>query len=332
MTLCLRYASRWNPASHPPRRKIPREPLKTLPPDPKDDIPGWPEFKTSLLAKCTNIDEVRLINELTPQEAMLFMNPEAFSAPREDSVKEYLRVLPINRHYFSGQAVIEQRVQDVEDMYEKYKHLPHAPQHLWPLREWEGAKLDRDLDEEAGEYKVGSFKHKYRLRMLTLAKELNKIHPVLMPLELKEWLDGFARLHQTGVAGMRQKRSLDKYSRSKGNGKRKTARAKCSILPGEGLVYVNGKLAADFFTRQKDVENIIWPLQALNALGKYNIWISTFGGGTTGIPTIKIGRLSLGQSEAAKLAVARAMLAHDQSGPQNTFRRILRGGMLALGS
>jgi ribosomal protein S9 len=49
-------------------------------------------------------------------------------------------------------------------------------------------------------------------------------------------------------------------------------------------------------------------------------------------PATKNGRLSLGQSEAAKLAVARAMLAHDQSGPQNTFRRILRGGMLALGS
>ena len=38
----------------------------------------------------------------------------------------------------------------------------------------------------------------------------------------------------------------------------------------------------------------------------------------------------IGQSEAAKLAVARAMLAHDKSGPQNTFRRILRGGMLIL--
>ena len=176
-------------------------------------------------------------------------------------------------------------------MYEKYKHLPQAPQHLWPVREWDGAKLDSDLDREAGEYKTGSFKHKHRLRMLTLAKELNKIHPVLMPLELKTWLDDFARLQEAGVAGMRQKRFLDKYSRSKGNGKRKTARAKCSVVPGEGLVYVNGKLAADFFRRQKDVENVIWPLQALNALGKYNIWVSTFGGGTTGISITQSKRL-----------------------------------------
>src|SRR2546430_868 len=157
---------------------------------------GWPEYKEMLLAKCTNPDEVRLINELTPEEAMLFMNPEAFSAPREDSVKEYIRMLPRNRHYFSGQPVIEQRVQDVEDMYEKYKHLPHAPQHLWPVREWDAARLDGDLDREAGDYKLGSFKHKHRLRILTLAKELNKIHPVLMPLELQTWLDGFARLQE----------------------------------------------------------------------------------------------------------------------------------------
>jgi ribosomal protein S9 len=34
----------------------------------------------------------------------------------------------------------------------------------------------------------------------------------------------------------------------------------------------------------------------------------------------------IGQSEACKLAVARAMLAHDKTGPANMYRRVLRKG------
>ena len=162
------------------------------------------------------MDEVRLINELSPEEAMLLMHPEVFEKQQKQQQegKGYVRALPINRNYFSGHPVVEQRVQDIEDIYEKYKNLPHAPQHLWPLREWGGAKIDSDLDNEAGDYNPGTLKHKHKLRMVTLAKELNKIHPVLIPPELKEWLDNFAPLRQAGAAGLRQKRMLDKYRRS----------------------------------------------------------------------------------------------------------------------
>jgi len=34
-----------------------------------------------------------------------------------------------------------------------------------------------------------------------------------------------------------------------------------------------------------------------------------------------------GQSEAIKLAVGRAMLAHDESGPDNVYRKVLRKGV-----
>jgi small subunit ribosomal protein S9 len=79
---------------------------------------------------------------------------------------------------------------------------------------------------------------------------------------------------------------------------------------------VNGKPATEYFTRSKDVENVIWPLQSLCVLGKYNVWVSTFGGGTTG------------QSEACKLAVARAVLAHDTSADKNLYRKVLRMGLI----
>ena len=179
---------------------------------------------------------------------------------------------------------MEQRLQDVEKVYERYKHLPKAPSHVWPIREWKNAGVARsqDIDIQVGTFDSRSMKGGVQRAMISLAKELNKIHPVLMPPELKQWLDDFAPVRRHGGAGVRQKRTLDKYSRSKGNGKRKTARAKVQIVPGEGQVYVNGVLAADYFTRTKDVENVIWPLQSLSVLGQYNIWVSTWGGGTTG--------------------------------------------------
>jgi small subunit ribosomal protein S9 len=179
----------------------------------------------------------------------------------------------------------------------------------------------------AGIFDKKSLRGRTKRAMVAIGKELNKIHPVLMPPELKKWLNKFAPLKYDGSAGSRQKRMLDKFQRSRGNGKRKTARAKVQVLPGEGNVYVNGKLAADFFKRTKDVENVIWPLKSLNVLGQYNVWVSTWGGGTTGMFLCRVV-LMTGQSEACKLAVARAMLAHDDTGTVNMYRRVLRKGML----
>jgi len=224
------------------------------------------------------------------------------------------RTVPVNPNYFSGQPVIEQRLQDVEKVYAKYKHLPKGPSHVWAQRQWGNAQIVRseELDKTAGIFDKKSLSGRTKRAMIAIGKELNKIHPVLMPPELKKWLNKFAPLKYDGSAGSRQKRMLDKFQRSRGNGKRKTARAKVQVLPGEGNVYVNGQLAADFFKRTKDVENVIWPLKSLNVLGKYNVWVSTWGGGTTG------------QSEACKLAVARAMLAHDDTGTVNMYRKVLR--------
>lgn len=288
-------------------------------------IPGWPEFKETLLARCRNPDEEAVINELAPDEAQFLMNPETEDLETDQVV--VTRTMPANPNYFSGQPVIEQRLQDVEKIWEKYKHFPKAPPHIWPQREWRNAAVARpqDLDSEAGTFDQKSLQGAIKRSMIGIGKELNKIHPVLMPPELKAWLDDFAPIRDTSGAGVRQRRMLDKYSRSRGNGKRKTARAKVQIVPGEGQIYVNGKLAADYFTRIKDVENVVWPLQSLSALGEYNVWVSTWGGGTTGTLILTLS-LILGQSEAIKLAVGRAMLAHDNSGVDNLYRKILRKG------
>jgi small subunit ribosomal protein S9 len=287
-------------------------------------MPGWIEFKETLIRRAKTPDEVQAINELTPQEAEFFMDPK--NTDPEAEAHSQTRIVPANRNYYSGQPVVEQRLQDVEAVMEKYNHLPKAPQHLWAIREWKNsaAGSNTEINSDAGSFDQKSLKGKYVRAMITIGKELNKIHPVLMPPELREWLDDFAPLRDVSGAGLRQKRVLDKFQRSKGNGKRKTARAKVQIVPGEGLIYINGKLAAEHFSRTKDVENVIWPLQSLGALGQYNVWVSTWGGGTTGLSPYDC--LILGQSEACKLAVARAMLAHDKSGGLNQYRKLLRKG------
>ena len=287
---CVRFDSRWTPGYPPPRPK-PRRPVINVPEDPKDYIPGWPEFKESLLRRCTSDDEIQMINELSPEEAQFLLDPG--SAGKETGPLTLYRIMPANRNYFSGQAAAEQRVQDVEKLLEKYGHLPKAPPHVWPNRVWKTASLasPEDINQDAGFFDKGALRGSLRRSMINVGKELNKIHPVLMPPELKEWLDEFAPLRQEGTPGTRQKRMLDRFERSKGNGQRKTARAKAQVLPGEGLVYVNGKPAAEYFSRLKDVENVMWPLQALNVFGQYNIWVSTFGGGPTGMLFLKILKL-----------------------------------------
>jgi hypothetical protein len=282
---CVRYASRWNPNNPEPKKPV-KIPRAVEPEDPKIYIEGWKEFKETLARRATTNTELDAIDELSPDEAQHLMNSE------DDSEDMNLRTsgtmasrhVPDNRNYFSGQPLMEQQVQNVEKIYEKYNHLPKAPSHIWPIRQWKtsGAGGGIEGEDSSGSSDNRALKGKHSRAMVTMAKELNKIHPVIMPKELKDWLNNFAPLRITGGGGTRQRRVLDKYERSRGNGKRKTARAKVHVLPGEGLVYVNGKPAAEHFTRIKDVENVIWPLQSLGVLRQYNVWVSTWGGGTTG--------------------------------------------------
>jgi len=310
-----RLASRWTPGVPRSPTRLPPRQGKTLH-DPKDVLAGWTEYKASLLRRAKTPDEVQMIEELTPDEALFLMNPDSDLAPQDNL--SIVKSMPMNKNYFSGNEGAEQALQDVEKVYERFKHMPKAPSHLWPIRDWGVRQVPEFEPSSTGEHveepDISHMKRRTYRQIIKLARELNKIHPVLMPPRLKLWLDQLAPLRTAGAKGVRQRRTIDKYGRSRGNGKRKTARAKVQVLPGEGQIYVNGKVAAEYFTRSKDVENVIWPLQSLCVLGKYNVWVSTFGGGTTG------------QSEACKLAVARAVLAHDTSADRNLYRKVLRRG------
>ena len=86
-----------------------------------------------------------------------------------------------------------------------------------------------------------------------------------------------------------------------GTGRRKSAVARVRIRPGTGVIRVNGRDVEDYFPRECHQLAIKEPLRITHNQGRYDVWIGAKGGGPTG------------QAGAARLGVARALLASDSS-------------------
>ncbi|MFN2115153.1 MAG: 30S ribosomal protein S9 [Anaerolineae bacterium] len=94
-----------------------------------------------------------------------------------------------------------------------------------------------------------------------------------------------------------------------GLGRRKTSSAQVRLYPvGEGSVVVNGKPMEEYFTRRRDRDAVLGPLNAAG-LGGYSVTIVVIGGGVTG------------QSGAAMQGIARALV---KANPE--LRGVLRRG------
>jgi small subunit ribosomal protein S9 len=84
-------------------------------------------------------------------------------------------------------------------------------------------------------------------------------------------------------------------------GRRKTAVARVVIRPGDGRVTVNARPFEDFFPRETHRQVLQQPLDATNNLGRFDLAIRVRGGGISG------------QAGAARLGLARALVAWDES-------------------
>jgi len=81
-----------------------------------------------------------------------------------------------------------------------------------------------------------------------------------------------------------------------GTGRRKSAIAKVWLFKGTGEVQVNGMTAMGFFKHELLVQTAVKPLATLGLTDKYDLKMSTVGGGI------------VGQADACLLGVARALL------------------------
>ncbi len=86
-----------------------------------------------------------------------------------------------------------------------------------------------------------------------------------------------------------------------GLGRRKTATAQVRLSVGTGKIVVNGKAFEDFFTTEELRIVVLRPLKAVNAVDKWDLSIKTTGGGM------------VGQSDASRLGVARALVLSDEA-------------------
>lgn len=81
-----------------------------------------------------------------------------------------------------------------------------------------------------------------------------------------------------------------------GTGRRKEAVARVRLVPGEGVIVVNGKPAEEYFHRATAVDYIALALAVTNTQRRFNATVKVVGGGLNG------------QLDAVRHGVARALL------------------------
>ena len=97
-----------------------------------------------------------------------------------------------------------------------------------------------------------------------------------------------------------------------GTGRRKTAIARVKIMPGRGAIVINGIPYEELLTRIEHRVMITKPLIVTETLGKYNVVVTTIGGGSSG------------QAGAISHGIARALL---KANAENRLK-LKRNGLL----
>ncbi|RUS18098.1 ribosomal protein S9/S16-domain-containing protein [Endogone sp. FLAS-F59071] len=168
--------------------------------------------------------------------------------------------------------------------------LPEQP--LQTAYRW---KLKAKMSESLGIPLSTSQWRKIISQLNTLASLRHPLPPDV-EAELRQFLRS-EELQQTII----KVRELDDMGRAYGLGRRKESSARCWLVEGEGKMLVNGKELDEYFARLIDREEVLWPFQVTETLGRFNAWCLVQGGGSTG------------QAQAIKLGVSKALLVHDSS-------------------
>jgi small subunit ribosomal protein S9 len=89
---------------------------------------------------------------------------------------------------------------------------------------------------------------------------------------------------------------LEATAKYYGTGHRKNATAKVWLTPGEGTVMINDRPLGLYVGRKALEMMVLQPFEAVDAVGKYNVYAYTIGGGISG------------QAGAVRHGIAKALL------------------------
>ncbi len=84
-------------------------------------------------------------------------------------------------------------------------------------------------------------------------------------------------------------------------GRRKTASARAFLVAGKGNITVNQRALDTYFGRETSRMVVRQPLEEVQLLDKFDVKVTVVGGGASG------------QAGAIRHAIARALVAHDES-------------------
>lgn len=107
-----------------------------------------------------------------------------------------------------------------------------------------------------------------------------------------------------------------------GTGRRKDATARVFLRSGKGDIMVNDRPLDEYFGRETARMIVRQPLEAVNMMGKFDVYVTVSGGGASG------------QAGAIRHGLTRALMDYDEDGDEGgaegagtdekSFRRILR--------
>lgn len=86
-----------------------------------------------------------------------------------------------------------------------------------------------------------------------------------------------------------------------GTGRRKSSIARVFVRPGSGAIQINGRSLEEYFGRETACMVVRQPLELLDMLDKFDLYITVRGGGSTG------------QSGAIRHGLTRALIQYDES-------------------
>lgn len=221
-----------------------------------------------------------------------------------------LRIIPQLQTFYSANPMHDNNIDKLENLLRKYIKLPstnnllkthgNTSTEIDPTKLLQSQNSSRPLWLSFKDYTViggGSrLKPTQYTELLFLLNKLHSIDPQLMNDDIKNELAHYYKntSQETNKVTIPK---LDEFGRSVGIGRRKSATAKVYVVRGEGQVLVNNRQINDYFVKLKDRESVMYPLQVINGIANYNVFITTSGGGSTG------------QADAAGLAIGKALIA-----------------------
>lgn len=84
-------------------------------------------------------------------------------------------------------------------------------------------------------------------------------------------------------------------------GRRKSSTARVFLKKGDGNIIVNNKPLDDYFGRETSRMVVRQPLEAIDSLSSFDLYVTVSGGGSTG------------QSGAIRHGIARALVSYDEA-------------------